>query len=61
MQNYSNKRKPRSPGVMLQGRLPLRGNYYAAEIHADGGKAKLHRQVRQAEKRAVHKMIMEEM
>lgn len=43
------RRKPRSPGVILQGRTagPRR---YEDETRADGGKARVHRQVRHAQR-----------
>lgn len=43
------RRKPRSPGVSLRGRA-AGSHYYDDEITADGGKAKLHRQVRRIER-----------
>ncbi|MFJ1993011.1 hypothetical protein [Streptomyces asiaticus] len=53
------KRKPRSPGVILRGRAagPHR---YDDEINTDGGKAKLHRQVRRAERHALRLQIRDE-
>lgn len=44
-------RRRRSPGVMLRGRAAGLGRW-DDEISADGGKAKLHRQVRRTEARS---------
>lgn len=43
------RRKPRSPGVILRGRAAGL-HYWDDEMTADGGKARLHRQVRHAER-----------
>lgn len=48
------RRKPRSPGVMLRGRAAGL-HYWDDEVTADGGKARLHRQIRHAEKTAVRR------
>lgn len=50
------RRKPRSPGVMLRGRAAGL-HYWADEVSADGGKAKLRRQVRHAEARELRRTI----
>lgn len=50
------RRKPRSPGVILRGRA-VGPHRYDDEVSADGGKAKLHRQVRRAERLALRREI----
>ncbi|MGW0836562.1 hypothetical protein [Streptomyces prunicolor] len=52
-----NRRRPRSPGVMLRGRA-VGLHYWDDEIHADGGKAKLHRRVRQHEKTELRRELL---
>jgi hypothetical protein len=53
------RRKPRSPGVMLRGRA-AGFHRYDDETSADGGKAKLRRQVRRTERDNLRRTIDEE-
>jgi hypothetical protein len=50
------RRSRRSPGVMLRGRAAGFG-HWDDEVNADGGKAKLHRQVRARERVALHREL----
>ncbi|GAA1353455.1 hypothetical protein [Streptomyces beijiangensis] len=50
------RRKPRSPGVSLQGRAAGL-HRYDDEIKSDGGKKHLHSRIRQSAKRALRREL----
>lgn len=51
------RRKPRSPGVILRGRAAGL-HYWDDETRADGGKARLHRQVRRVERDRLRRALI---